>query len=79
MLVEQRQVALIGVDTASTDYGKSKDFLVHRIIAEANVPGLENLSNLDKLPPTGAFLIALPMKIEGGSGAPVRVVALIPD
>lgn len=78
VLVDERQVAVLGVDTASTDYGKSTDFVVHRIAAAQNVSGLENLTNLDKLPPTGAVLIALPMKIEGGSGGPARVIALVP-
>ena len=78
LLVNERNVALLGVDTASIDYGQSQDFLVHRIAAEQNVPGLENLTNLDHLPPTGASIIALPMKIEDGSGGPVRVVALVP-
>ena len=68
----------LGIDTASNDYGKSKDFVVHRIAADKNVPGLENLTNLDRLPPRGATVIALPIKIEGGSGGPVRVVALVP-
>ncbi|MCH8250495.1 MAG: hypothetical protein IH913_12925 [Proteobacteria bacterium] len=78
MLVEDRGVAILGVDTASTDFGKSKDFVVHRIAAARNVSNLENLTNLDRLPPTGAVVFALPMKIEGGSGGPVRVVALVP-
>ena len=52
--------------------------MVHRIAAAADVPGMENLTNLNQLPATGAFVIALPMKIEGGSGGPVRVVALVP-
>lgn len=64
--------------TASIDYGRSQDFIVHRIAAAKNVPGLENLTGLEALPPRGATLIALPMKIEGGSGGPVRVVGLIP-
>ena len=79
MLVEERGVAILGVDSASIDFGKSRNFVVHRIAAANNVSGLENLTNLDKLPPVGALVIALPMKIEGGSGGPVRVVALIPD
>ena len=54
MLIEERGVAMIGVDTASIDYGPSKDFAVHRIAGERNVPGLENLTRLDKLPPRGA-------------------------
>jgi kynurenine formamidase len=78
LLVEQRRVAMIGVDTASIDYGRSRDFAVHRIVAERNVPGLENLTGLERVPPTGALVIALPMKIEGGSGGPVRAIALVP-
>jgi kynurenine formamidase len=78
LLVEERRVAALGVDTASIDYGRSKDFLVHRIAMERNVPGLENLTNLDQLPAKGATVIALPMKIEGGSGGPLRAVALVP-
>jgi kynurenine formamidase len=78
LLVEERSVAAIGVDTASIDYGRSKDFQVHRIAAAHNVPGLENLTNLDRLPPRGATVMALPMKIEGGSGGPLRAVAILP-
>ena len=78
LLVVERQVALLGIDTASIDYGPTTDFPVHRIAAAANVPGLENVTGLDALPPRGAVLIALPMKIEGGSGGPTRVVALVP-
>ena len=78
LLVEARKVAILGIDTASTDFGTSKKFVVHRVAAENNVSNLENLTNLDDLPPTGALVIALPMKIEGGSGGPVRVVALVP-
>lgn len=78
LLVEERGVAAIGVDTASIDYGRSTDFQVHRIAAAKNVPGLENLAQLDRLPPRGALVIALPMKIEGGSGGPLRAVALVP-
>jgi kynurenine formamidase len=78
LLVESRRVAMLGVDTASIDYGRSSDFPVHRIAGAANVAGLENLTNLNELPATGTLLIALPMKIAGGSGGPVRVVAMIP-
>jgi kynurenine formamidase len=52
--------------------------MVHRIAAGSGVPGFENLSRLDALPPTGALLLALPIKIEGGSGGPLRAVALVP-
>jgi kynurenine formamidase len=78
LLVSERHVSLIGVDTASVDIGPSHDFLVHRLIGAANVPGLENLTNLDQLPATGALVIAMPMKIAQGSGAPARVIAFAP-
>ncbi|HEX6901274.1 MAG TPA: cyclase family protein [Thermoanaerobaculia bacterium] len=78
-LVEQRKVKALGVDTASIDHGPSKDFIVHQIANGANVPGLENVANLEQVPETGAWIIALPMKIAGGSGGPVRVVALVPS
>lgn len=79
LLVEQRGVAALGADVASIDAGSSSDFPVHRVAAAAQVPGLENLANLASLPPTGALIIALPMKIAGGSGGPLRAVALVPD
>jgi kynurenine formamidase len=77
-LVSNRRVAALGVDTASIDYGQSKDFIVHQIANGANVPGLENIANLDRLPERGAWVIALPMKIGGGSGAPLRIVGIVP-
>ncbi|MCI0653654.1 MAG: cyclase family protein [Methylococcaceae bacterium] len=78
-LASERSVDAVGLDTPSIDYGQSKDFMSHRILLEENIPGFENLSNLDALPVTGSFVIALPMKIEGGSGGPLRIVAFIPD
>jgi kynurenine formamidase len=78
LLAEDRQVAVLGVDSASIDYGPSQDFIAHRIAAAAGVTNLENLTNLDQLPATGATVVALPMKIGGGSGGPARVVALVP-
>jgi kynurenine formamidase len=78
VLVKERQVAGIGVDTASIDYGASADFIVHQIANGANVFGLENLANLDQVPDSGAWIVALPMKIGGGSGGPLRAVALVP-
>lgn len=77
LLVEQRKVAVLGVDTASIDTGRSREFAVHRIAAANNVAGLENLTGLEQLPVRGFQAIALPMKIGGGSGGPVRVIALI--
>jgi kynurenine formamidase len=77
-LLVDRGATVLGVDTASVDNGPSKDFLVHRILGAANVVGLENLMSLDRLPPTGAWVVALPIKLAHGSGAPARVVALLP-
>jgi kynurenine formamidase len=77
-LVGQRHVGALGLDTASIDVGASKDFVVHRIASAAGVPGLENLANLEQVPEVGAWVIALPMKIGGGSGGPLRAVALVP-
>jgi kynurenine formamidase len=75
-LIRGRGVGTIGVDTASIDPGTSKDFPVHRLAAANNVAVLEDLANLAELPATGATVIALPMKIAGGSGAPTRVIAI---
>jgi kynurenine formamidase len=61
------------------DYGQSKNFQTHRILYAHNIYGLENVANLDRLPATGTTLIALPMKIKGGTGGPVRVVAVVPE
>jgi kynurenine formamidase len=77
LLVRERKVAALGVDTASIDHGPSTDFAVHRVVAAANVPGLENLDRLGDLPETGAWIVALPMKIGGGSGGPLRAVGLV--
>ena len=71
-------MAALGVDTASIDYGPSADFIVHQLANGANVPGLENVANLEAVPATGAWIVALPMKIAGGSGGPLRIVALLP-
>jgi kynurenine formamidase len=78
LLVRERKVAVLGVDTASIDHGPSTDFAVHRVASEADVPGLENLARLEELPEWGAWVIALPMKIARGSGGPLRLVALLP-
>lgn len=78
LLVRERKVAMLGIDTASIDNGPSTTFIAHRIGAEAGVANLENLTNLEALPPTGAVVVALPMKIARGSGGPARVVALVP-
>lgn len=77
-LVKNRKVKAVGLDVASVDYGQSKDFKTHQVLYEQNIPGFENVANLDKLPMKGAYIIALPMKIKGGSGAPLRIVAIVP-
>jgi len=78
-LIVARKVSGAGIDTASVDYGQSKDFQTHRILYAENIYGLENVASLDQLPATGTLLIALPMKIKGGTGGPVRIVAVVPD
>lgn len=78
-LVTERDVRAVGIDTASIDRGQSSDFLAHRVLAEANVPIFENLAGLERLPPTGARVIALPMKIARGTGGPLRAVAFLPE
>ena len=77
-LVKERNIRAVGLDTPSLDSGQSKNFMTHRILSAENIPGFENVAALDQLPPTGATVIALPMKIKGGSGGPTRVIALIP-
>ncbi len=77
-LVTRRAVRGVGIDTASIDPGRSQDYPAHRILNGAEVYVLENVAALDRLPPRGATVFALPMKIKGGTGGPVRIVALIP-
>ena len=71
-------IQLVGIDTPSIDHGPSRMFFAHRELYAANIPALENVAHLDQLPPTGAVIFALPMKIRGGSGGPLRVVAAVP-
>ncbi len=77
-LIARRSIKAVGLDTASVDHGPSRRFESHVALFAAEVPVFENLANIDRLPPTGAQLIALPMKIRGGSGAPLRAVAFFP-
>ncbi|TVQ03599.1 MAG: cyclase family protein [Balneolaceae bacterium] len=78
-LIENRRINAVGLDTPSLDYGKSRLFETHVILFEQNIPGFENVANLHLLPPVGAYVIALPMKINNGSGAPLRIVAHVRD
>ena len=77
-LATERKIKAVGLDTPSLDYGGSTLFETHQILFENNIPGFENVANLDQLPVKGAMIIALPMKIKGGSGGPLRIVALLP-
>jgi kynurenine formamidase len=76
-LVTNRKLKAVGVDVASVDYGQSTDFKTHQLLYEENISGFENVANLDKLPVKGAYIIALPMKIKGGSGGPLRIMAWV--
>jgi kynurenine formamidase len=77
-LVKLRRVKAIGVDTPSIDHGPSKDFIAHQVLGAANVPIFENVASLDRLPAKGATVFAVPMKIKDGSGAPLRIFAVLP-
>jgi kynurenine formamidase len=77
-LIANRSIKAVGIDTASIDYGQSKTFDTHQILFAANIPAFENVAQLDRLPTTGSFVVALPMKIRGGSGGPLRIVAVVP-
>lgn len=76
-LTANRAIKAIGLDTASIDYGQSTKFESHQILFEKNIPAFENVANLDKLPLRGFSVIALPMKIKGGSGGPLRIIAVL--
>ncbi|MGH7895013.1 MAG: cyclase family protein [Candidatus Binatia bacterium] len=76
-LVRERAIKAVGVDTPSIDYGQSALFESHVALFAANVPAFENLANLEQLPARGFTVVALPMKIRGGSGGPLRVVAIV--
>jgi len=76
-ITTNRSIKAIGLDTASIDYGQSTLFESHRALFEKNVPAFENVANLDQLPAKGFSVIALPMKIKGGSGGPLRIIAIL--
>jgi kynurenine formamidase len=78
-LVGHRRVKAVGIDTASIDHGPSSLFGSHIALCTADTPIFENLAGLERLPAEGAFVVALPMKIAGGSGGPLRVLARLPD
>jgi kynurenine formamidase len=76
-LTEARAVLALGIDTLSVDYGPSADFAVHRYTMPHSVYHLEDVANLNQVPATGATVIVAPIKLEGGSGGPVRILALV--
>ena len=77
-LVRERRVKAVGIDTASIDYGQSTKFETHVALLSQNIPVFENLANLHDLPARGFDVIALPMKIAGGTGGPLRIIAVVP-
>jgi kynurenine formamidase len=77
-LIKERTIVGIGIDTASIDYGPSRDFIVHQVINGAGLYGLENIAHLEGVPEAGALFIALPVKIKNGTGGPVRLLAVLP-
>ncbi len=76
-LVRERRVKAVGIDTASIDFGQSTKFETHVALLSQNVPVFENLAKLHDLPHRGFDVIALPMKIAGGTGGPLRIIAVI--
>lgn len=78
-LIKNRKVKAVGIDTASVDYGQSKDFKVHQLLYAENIIGFENVANIDALPTMGAYVMALPMKIKDGTGGPLRIVGWVQD
>lgn len=76
-LVANRKIGAIGLDTASIDRGQSRTFDSHQILFKGGIPALENIAHLEELPTNGFEIIALPMKIERGTGSPLRIIALL--
>jgi kynurenine formamidase len=78
LLIDERKAKGLGVDTLSIDVGTSKTFEVHHIVNGAGRYGIENVAHLDELPARGFYLIVAPMKVDGGTGGPTRVFAILP-
>jgi len=77
LLIDKRKVYGLGIDTLSIDYGPSPDFPVHQYSLAHGAYHLENVANLESVPATGALVVVAPMKLEGGSGSPVRILAIV--
>ncbi len=76
-LISRRRIRLVGIDTASIDHGQTNNYPTHQRLFRDNVPALENVALMDELPVEGFTVVALPMKIGGGSGAPCRVISIL--
>lgn len=75
-LLANRNISMVGVDTPSIDYGPSDIYEVHVTLYTNNIPGLENVAYLDQVPEAGAMIYAFPLKLENGTGSPVRIMAI---
>jgi kynurenine formamidase len=78
-LITRRRIRCVGIDTASIDHGQTRTYPTHVRLFRDGVPALENVASMDELPAKGFQIIALPMKIGGGSGGPCRIVAVVED
>jgi kynurenine formamidase len=78
-LLVERGIGAVGIDTPSIDHGQSKNFETHVALMTNDIPAFENVADMSEVPPTGSTIVALPMKIEGGSGGPLRIVAHLPE
>lgn len=76
-LLSHRQIAGVGIDTHGVDPGQDETFAINRLVLEQPRIVLENLTNLDQLPPTGTTLVIGILRLQGGSGSPVSVLALV--
>ncbi|XP_059156914.1 isatin hydrolase-like [Physella acuta] len=78
-LIKSRTIYMLGVDTPSIDFGQSRVFEVHQAFTAARILGLENVNNLGRLPASGATVVAAPVKLQDGSGVPIRILGLVPE
>ncbi|MEH2150936.1 cyclase family protein [Nostoc sp.] len=78
LLLNERQIAGVGIDTHGVDPGQDNSFTINRLVLEQPRIVLENLTNLDQLPPKGTTLAIAPLRLRGGSGSPVGVLAFVP-
>ena len=76
-LTEARAALSLGIDTLSVDCGPATDFPVHQYTMARSVYHLEDVANLELIPATGSTVVVAPIKLEGGSGGPVRILVLV--